>query len=435
MTLTAESARALTNRIVHLLQTKCISLNGSDVDWGRLFSNAHSELEACTSAAEFERTVSRVLEGGGLSHVAFFGSNGQHVPARYAVCATFAEVDTSDGPLWMFQDVHEGGPAHQAGAQPGDVLLAIDGTPAKPPAPPRFHLGQDAVVTVRRVEGPDRQLTVTLPKPDPRKNGKGTPPMAVPTAVTSRMLEDGVGYVRVAFFPGASGQPFAGEFDRAVAALGPSCDRLIVDLRGNLGGFVGALRLMSYLTPDRMPVGYSLTRHGRANGRRPEQLPALDRLPESTIDKLAMLYRFKIRHRDRSVRLVTEGLGPKPFHGRIVLLVNEHTASAAEMVAGFASERQLATLVGMRTSGQVLGGANFAVGHNFTLRLPAAAWHMWDNRPLEGVGVVPNITISLDPRRLADGVDTQLTAAVRIALGLTVKNTAAAHIAVGADTT
>ena len=44
--------------------------------------------------------------------------------------------------------------------------------------------------------------------------------------------------------------------------------------------------------------------------------------------KLAMLCRFKMRHRDRSVRLATEGLEPKPFHGRMVMLVNEHTASA-----------------------------------------------------------------------------------------------------------
>jgi hypothetical protein len=71
-----------------------------------------------------------------------------------------------------------------------------------------------------------------------------------------------------------------------VASLRPSCDRLIIDLRGNLGGFVGALRLMSYLTPDRVPVGYSLTRNGRARSLRPQQLPALDRLPESTFDKL-----------------------------------------------------------------------------------------------------------------------------------------------------
>jgi C-terminal processing protease CtpA/Prc len=417
MTLTSETIRPITTRIVHLLQTRCVSLNGQEVDWAGLFSSAQRDLEASTSPAEFERRVAGVLEGSGLSHVAFFHDIAQHVPARYAICATFMESDTSDGPLWMFQDVHEGGPAHDAGIRPGDFLLAVDDAVFKPPALPLFHLGQDVVATVRRIEGPDRRLTITLPKADARKKSKGTPPMAVPTSVTSRMLAEGIGYVRVAFFPGASGQPFAGTFDRAVASL-DLCERLIIDLRGNLGGFVGALRLMSFLTPDRVPVGYSLTRQGRANSLQPDKLPALDRIPERTLDKLAMLYRFKIRHRDRSVRLVTEGLGPKPFHGRIVMLVNQHTASAAEMVAGFAFERRLATLVGTRTAGQVLGGANFAVGHNFTLRLPAAAWHMWDGRTLEGSGVSPHVTVRLDVAAMATGIDTQFQSALQTVLAL-----------------
>jgi C-terminal processing protease CtpA/Prc len=88
------------------------------------------------------------------------------------------------------------------------------------------------------------------------------------------------------------------------------------------------------------------------------------------------------------------------------------------MVAGFASERRLATLVGVRTAGQVLGGANFAVGHNFTLRLPAAAWHTWDGRTLEGCGVSPHVTVHLDVVAMATGTDTQFQAALQTALAL-----------------
>jgi len=51
--------------------------------------------------------------------------------------------------------------------------------------------------------------------------------------------------------------------------------------------------------------------------------------------------------------------GPQPFHGRIVILINEYTHSAAEMVAGFAKQNRLAAIVGTRTAGEVLGGANF----------------------------------------------------------------------------
>ncbi len=247
----------------------------------------------------------------------------------------------------MFQDVHDGGPASVAGARPGDILLEVDGAVVRPPTLPTFALGKDVPLTIDREGGQVQQVPVILPKPNPNGKANATPPMAEPTSVTARTLGTETGYLRIAFFPGANGQRFARELDRALAELS-GCTRLIIDLRGNLGGFVGSLRLMSYLTPDRIPVGYSLTRSGEDRKRRPDQLASIDRLPETTLDMLKMAFRFKVVHRDRSIRLVTEGLGPKPFHGRIVMLVNEHTLSAGEMVAAFTAENGLATLVGTR---------------------------------------------------------------------------------------
>ena len=51
---------------------------------------------------------------------------------------------------------------------------------------------------------------------------------------------------------------------------------------------------------------------------------------------LGLALRFAFR--DRSIAIFTEGLGPQKFHGRAVLLVNQHRASAAEMIAGFVKE-------------------------------------------------------------------------------------------------
>jgi carboxyl-terminal processing protease len=337
-------------------------------------------------------------------------NSGQRAPARYAINATFMSTD-GVSPRWMFQDVHEGGPAWAAGIRPGDVLLEINGQPVCPPALPPFSLGVDAQLLIEDASGGTRSVTAVLPKADPsRRSGK--PPMAEPKAVTARLLEDGVGYVKVAFFPGANGQRFARELDAALTSL-PNSDRLIIDLRGNLGGFVGSLRLMSYLTPDRVPIGYSMTRAGQDRGLRKEQLVSLDRLPATKLDMLKMAFRFKVLHRDRSVRLMTERLGPKPFHGRVVMLVNEHTASAAEMVAAFAAENRLATLVGTRTSGQVLGGANFPVGDGFMLRLPAAGWFTWSGAVVEGVGVAPHVPVGFNPQGRMQH-DPQLEAAVRL---------------------
>jgi C-terminal processing protease CtpA/Prc len=187
---------------------------------------------------------------------------------------------------------------------------------------------------------------------------------------------------------------------------------LIIDVRGNLGGFVGSPRLMSYLTPERVPVGYSLTRKGEDQKRCPEQRACIDKLPSTTFDMIKMAIRFKVIHRDRSIRLVTEGLGARPSNGRIVTLVNERTLSAGEMVAAFAAENGLARIVGTRTGGQVIGGANCSVGGGFTIRFPAAAWYTWRGSIVEGRGVPPDVEVPLSAGALRQGTDNQIEAAV-----------------------
>ena len=106
--------------------------------------------------------------------------------------------------------------------------------------------------------------------------------------------------------------------------------------------------------------------------------------------------------------LVTEGLGRQPFHGRVVLLINEHTHSAAEMVASFAKQNRLATLVGTRTAGEVLGGADFKLPCGYALRMPVAGWYTWQGDCIEGKGVEPDVTVENSPETLAVGSDDQL---------------------------
>jgi C-terminal processing protease CtpA/Prc len=125
-----------------------------------------------------------------------------------------------------------------------------------------------------------------------------------------------------------------------------------------------------------------------------------------------MAVRFLVLHRDRSIRLRTEGLGPKPFHGRIVMLVHEHTLSAGEMVGAFSAENGLARIVGTRTGGQALGGGNFSVGHGFVLRFPAAGWYTWRGAVVEGKGVEPDVDVPLSAEELRQGRDNQLEAAI-----------------------
>jgi C-terminal processing protease CtpA/Prc len=92
----------------------------------------------------------------------------------------------------------------------------------------------------------------------------------------------------------------------------------------------------------------------------------------------------------------------------VALLINEHAASAAEMVAAFASEYGLATLVGARTPGRLVATSAFKVGHGYRVALPVAAYYTWKGTNLEGCGVAPDVAIPLSTEALWSGLDSQL---------------------------
>ena len=133
----------------------------------------------------------------------------------------------------------------------------------------------------------------------------------------------------------------------------PSFDSLVLDLRGHLGGGLGVLRLMSHLTPDKLPIGYTVTRKRAETGFRQEHAaqarsasdrssePSRDRIDGNSVRRSRSICSAGIRG-TRSQTLAQPGGNP---HERT-------TVSAGEMVAAFASENGLAKLVGTETRRQ-----------------------------------------------------------------------------------
>ena len=110
-------------------------------------------------------------------------------------------------------------------------------------------MGQTNTLTVEKKTGQVRRLNIPVGMP---KRGKR--PLTEPRIASWSRAADGVGCIKISMFPGIVGIDVARDTDRAVREL--DCSRLIVDLRANCGGGIGGLRLMSYLTPGKLPVGY-----------------------------------------------------------------------------------------------------------------------------------------------------------------------------------
>src|SRR5437879_5267056 len=246
----AQKDRAkLIKTIKKLVAERHINVNNPNQDYGPWLATVDERTPHLMTLqrSAFETGLSELLKKLGSSHTAFFHQRRDSIPAPYSINATLRTVDSPQGKRWMFVDVIEDGVAFQAGIRPGEFLLSIDSEPVVPPKSANFRIGGNHQVEVAAFNGSQRQVAIGVPN----RAAKDRPPMIEPRSLSYRTLASDVGYIRVATFPGAVGQSFAGGLDDAIRDLkNRGVQRLIVDIRGNIGGGLGSLRLMSYLCPD-----------------------------------------------------------------------------------------------------------------------------------------------------------------------------------------
>ena len=226
--------------IAKTVKKKFINPNnlGQDLDaWASDLEGNKSAIAGTDTEESFVNEIRTHLRKLGASHTAFFHGAGRGVPAPHAIHATLRVFDTTRGKRWVLQDVIEDGIAFRAGLEPGDILLAQDDQELIPPRAPEFSLGGRHLLSVAgRTGAGQKQVELRLPE----NGAKDRPPMIEPKSVSYRILSGNIGFLKIASFPGVSGRGFAELLDPAVRELvKANCSRLIVDLRGNVGGAWG----------------------------------------------------------------------------------------------------------------------------------------------------------------------------------------------------
>jgi len=399
------------SRIKALVLKRHFNVGNIDLhEWCKEVDERTPGLLQADSDKSFEEGVHSLLAKLKSSHTDFYRSDRNPTSPEHAIGATLRSVNCPDVQRWMFLDVFEDSPAAQAGVTPGQLLISVNGTPATPPEDPAFRFGEEHELTIQLPNDTKaKKIVVRVPE---RKATRPRLPFVEPKSVGYRMLTKRVGIVRIAYFSGMFGIRFSKILDAAIASLkAQGCDRLIVDLRGCIGGSLGFARLISYLCPGRIPIGYDITRKRQQRGYDVAQLPRV-RMPDTRAGVLFRLAQFSVR--DKSLVLLTQGLGSQPFHGHIAVVVNEKTSSAGEMAAQFAKDTKLATVIGQKTAGLVLGSDIFDVGSGYTLYLPVFGWYSTSGNHNEGSGVVPDVSVDVDPADLAAGNDRQLNKALEM---------------------
>ena len=408
MTLTRSDRQNLLGKITTLVAQKYYDPTFGGKNWDQIVSKHRDSIVQAETVGGFEAAVTTMLHDLNSSGMGLLGPTTKITP-RSAINASFRRVETTtDGARWVFQDVLPGGVAARAGVRPGDALISANGIDIASVQPPAFPMGERIPIVVSR-NGDRTEKRLDLATQDPKYKDN---PYSEPDSVTAGIASESIGTVKVSLFPGKIGIDFANHVDAVFREKIPNVKRLLIDLRGNPGGGIGGIQLMSYLTPSKVPIGYSLDRPTAERGYDKESLPRFGRVPKSKLEIPLLAIKFLGK---KSVVLETSGLGKQSFHGRVVVLVNEHTTGAAEMLAQFVQENGLGTIVGSKTPGRLVSRSAFKIGHDYRIVIPIGAYVSWKGNRIEGKGITPDVPVDWSYEEALYERDNQLSKAVQVA--------------------
>lgn len=261
-----------------------------------------------------------------------------------------AEVTIKNGHLTVVSPI-KGSPAERAGIRPDDQILRVNGTSMDGLSV------KEAVSKIRGPKGTKVELEIIRPGMSAvQKIGVVRDEIPIIT-VTGKMLPDQVGYVQITQFS----RETAEEFFKSVADLEKQGMKgLVIDVRGNPGGLLPAVRAMAeQLVPGKKTILQIESKDGKRNK-----------------------YSSKVSE-------------AKPYP--IAVLINKGSASASEILAGALKEGAGVPLVGETTFGKgtVQSAIDFEDGSN--LKLTIAKWLTpngnWVDQHGGSKGIKPDIEV------------------------------------------
>ncbi|MEN8169261.1 MAG: S41 family peptidase [Pseudomonadota bacterium] len=265
------------------------------------------------------------------------------------------EVSMEDGFVKVVTPIDDT-PAQRAGMKSGDLIIRLDDTPVKGMSLNdavklmRGKPGTDIVLTVVR-KGEDAPLTVTI-----------TRAIIKVKSVKSRTLEEGFGYLRITSFQTKTGE----QVRKAVRELKKEhkgeLNGLVLDLRNNPGGVLGAAVAVSDAFLEKGLIVYT-------EGRAEDAALKFNATPDDILSGAP-----------------------------IVVLVNEGSASASEIVAGALQDHKRAVIMGSQSFGKGSVQTIFPMSNQSAVKITTARYYTPAGRSIQAEGIVPDIKV--DPLRV-----------------------------------
>lgn len=260
------------------------------------------------------------------------------------------EITLKDGILTIVSPI-EGTPAYNAGLKAGDRILKIDGKTTK---------NMSLIEAVKKLRGPrGTKVTISILREgwSEIKDFALVRDVIPIHSVKHKTLEEGYGYARIINFQDKTSQDLKSALDDLEQQNKP-LKGLILDLRNNPGGLLDqAVRVADEFIED----GIVVYTDGRI--------------------------------KSQNVRF-TAHKGEKPHPYPIIVLVNEGSASASEIVAGALQDHKKAIILGAQTFGKGSVQTVIPLDDGSGLRLTTALYYTPSGRSIQAKGITPDIIVA-----------------------------------------
>ncbi len=275
------------------------------------------------------------------------------------------EIGMEDGLVKVVSPI-EGSPAFRAGIKSGDLITKIDDTVVK---------GLSMNDAVKRMRGePNTKVTLTLF----RKAESRSFPVTITReeirtqSVKSKVLEPGYAWLRVSQFQDRTVDDFVRKLDE-IYKQEPNLKGIVLDLRNDPGGLLESSVAISsaFLPADAVVVS--------TNGQIPDSKAVFKAAPEF----------YQRRGGTDPLRRLPEAVKKVP----LVVLVNEGSASASEIVAGALQDHKRATIMGAQTFGKGSVQTVRQLSPETALKITTARYYTPSGSSIQAKGIVPDIML------------------------------------------
>ena len=293
-----------------------------------------------------------------------FQSIKQQTEGVYYGIGAYVSKDVESGRC-VISGVIKGTPAEAGDMMEGDVIYKVDG---------EDMTGLELEEVVAHIKGDEgTKVTITLIRNGEEIESEFTRAQVSTPTVDSEMLEEGIGYLQITEFDEVTTQQFK---ENLASLKEQGLEGLIIDLRGNPGGNVTTVCAVA---EELLPEGLIFYMEDK-NGKRTE---------------------YKCNGADWDIPLV--------------VLVNEYSASASEILSGAVKDSGIGKIVGKKTYGKGVVQNLIPLEDGSAIKITIANYYTRGGNDINLKGVEPDVEVDLDTDAyLEDQTDTQLDKAVEV---------------------